>query len=137
MLQIQASSGDMFDCGFDNLGICSNVFHSCKFFAKILDDLVFQLDGVDYTIPPSGYLLQSLSGLGCSVLVNTIEDEMGIMILGGPFFRTFYISFHYSANTISIAPSATAPRLRDQMSAWTLLGLLVGSVLITAVTINL
>ena len=127
----------MFNCGSDNLDICSNTFHNCKFFAEMLDELVFQLDGVDYTVPPTGYLLQSLSGFGCSVLVNTIEDEMGIMILGDPFFRTFYISFDYSANTISLAPSATPPRLRDQMSVWTLIALMVGSVLITAVTINL
>jgi hypothetical protein len=135
--KLQKSTGNMFNCGSDGLSICKNPFHSCKYFAEILDDLVFSLDGVDYTIPPTGYLLQSLSGFGCSVLVSTVDDEMGIMILGDPFFRSFYISFDYVANTISMAPSVTPPKLRDQMSVWLVIGLMVGSVIFTAVSFNL
>jgi len=59
------------------------------------------------------------------------------MILGAPFFRSHYISFDYSANTVSIAPSATQPQIRDQMSIWTVAGVFVASVLLTAVGVNL
>jgi hypothetical protein len=62
---------------------------------------------------------------------------MGIMILGDPFFRSFYISFDYTANIVSIAPSVTPPKIRDQMSIWTVVGVVITSVLLTAVGVNL
>jgi len=63
----------MFTCGGSS-EICVNHYYSCSYFAAILSDLVFTIDGKKYIVPPSGYLIQDLSGLGCDILVGSVPD---------------------------------------------------------------
>lgn len=57
--------------------------------------LTFKLDGVDYTVPSSAYLVDNLNNVTCQVMVtfNTLDDST---VLGTPFMRQYYTYFDYT-----------------------------------------
>lgn len=73
--------------------------------------LVIQFDsaGVDAHIPPSQYIYQLDDKLnateGCYTAIAGGSDSQNVY-LGGPFFRSFYLVFHYSGLNVGIAESS-------------------------------
>ncbi len=69
----------------------------------------FQAAGVDAHIPPNQYIYQnentaSTTG-SCYTAIAGGSDNQNVY-LGGPFFRSFYLVFHYSGFNVGIAESA-------------------------------
>jgi hypothetical protein len=91
---------------------------------------------VAYSIPPSGYLVENLGGIKCSILVSSITDTEGFFVLGDTFIRNFYVSFNYDSLTVSLAQSATPPKLTNSLGFWAIFGIVAGSVLFLAVAVS-
>ena len=60
--------------------------------------LTFELDGVDYTVPSSAYLVDNLNNVTCQVMVtyNTNTTSGSGVVLGTPFIRQYYTYFDYT-----------------------------------------
>lgn len=73
--------------------------------------LVIQFDsaGVDAHIPPNQYIYQRDDKInatdGCYTAIAGGSDGQNVY-LGGPFFRSFYLVFHYSGLNVGIAESS-------------------------------
>lgn len=73
--------------------------------------LVIQFDsaGVDAHIPPNQYIYQREDKLNttkeCYTAIAGGSDSQNVY-LGGPFFRSFYLVFHYSGLNVGIAESS-------------------------------
>ena len=63
--------------------------------------MVFEIEKVLYTIPPSGYALNPNSLVNCEIGVSYSEHET--YVLGEVFMRNFVTMFDYSAMTVSFA----------------------------------
>ena len=59
--------------------------------------LTFTLNGVNYTVPSSAYLVDNLNNITCQVMVTfvTPTSTNGI-VLGTPFIRQYYTYFDYT-----------------------------------------
>jgi Eukaryotic aspartyl protease len=90
--QVFLSTEDGFDCSGS---YCVSVYKPCDKFVEKLDDIIIYIDNFSYSIPPSGYLMDGLSGIKCSILVSSIQNKEGIYVLGDTFIRNFYSSFNY------------------------------------------
>ena len=86
------NTNDGFDCSGS---YCVSVYKPCGKFVDDLQDIVIKIDSTSYSIPPSGYLMDNLNGIKCSILVSSIKDSEGIYVLGDTFIRNFYSSFNY------------------------------------------
>lgn len=76
---------------------------------KTAPSIVIQFDGVGVNahIPPNQYIYQKedkTSG-GCHTAIAGGSDKQNVY-LGGPFFRSFYLVFHYSGFNVGIAESS-------------------------------
>jgi len=58
--------------GFDCSGTYCAVNKPCGNFVDDLEDIVIKIDSTSYSIPPSGYLMENLGGIKCSILVSSI-----------------------------------------------------------------
>lgn len=80
---------------------------SCSAY-KTAPSLVVQFAaGLNAQIPPSQYIYQfegANSNLGCYTAIAGGSDNQNVY-LGGPFFRSFYLIFHYSGFNVGIAQS--------------------------------
>ena len=59
--------------------------------------LTFTLNGVNYTVPSSAYLVDNLNNITCQVMVTFVSptSSNGI-VLGTPFIRQYYTYFDYT-----------------------------------------
>jgi hypothetical protein len=66
--------------------------------------------GLDARIPPQQYIYQiegpTNSNEGCYTAIAGGTDSQNVY-LGGPFFRSFYLVFHYSGLNVGIAESSS------------------------------
>lgn len=63
------------------------------------DSFSVYIDGVAFTIPPSGFLMDFYGGnQGCSVLISDVSDSYSMYVLGDVFFRNFYVALDYKNN---------------------------------------
>ena len=56
--------------------------------------LTFTLNGVNYTVPSSAYLVDNLNNFTCQVMVT--EATSNGIVLGTPFIRQYYTYFDYT-----------------------------------------
>ena len=78
-------------------GICTSK-NMCYTYESELLDLVIQIDGINYSVPPSGYLLDvsNNNNASCILMVSALADSYGLVLLGDTFIRNFYTVFNYS-----------------------------------------
>jgi len=75
---------------------------------QTLPDLLIRIDGIQYTIPPSAYVLQ-VSMMGESVcelgiMAMDLPPSWGdVMILGDTFIKTYYTHFDIANNQVGFA----------------------------------
>ena len=97
---------------------------------KELSNLVLNIDGTDYTIPPYGYLLQDFESHKCAVAVSYVGILANQYVLGETFLRNFFVSFNYGNYTISLAQNVNAPKSFNISLAWWAILLIVLSCLL-------
>lgn len=79
-------------------GICSDIVSK-------LSNLWFSFggDGVKYVVPPQSYLTEDANALVCRVKIAKTTGNT--IILGQPWFRTFYTGFDLNNNQVSFVLS--------------------------------
>lgn len=90
----QVSEESSMICDSTVYDFCYSKHKHCHEVAPYLKDLVIQIDNQNYTIPPSGYLLDHMSGTRCGIAISSIDYNL--YILGDTFMRNFYTSFDFS-----------------------------------------
>ena len=79
-------------------GICSDIISK-------LGNLWFSFgDGMKYAVPPQSYLTEDVNALVCRVKIAKVTTGNTI-ILGQPWFKTFYTGFDIANNQISFVQS--------------------------------
>lgn len=61
--------------------------------------------GVNAHIPADQFIYQQKDGSSCFTAIGGGTDEQNIY-LGGPFFRSFYLMYHYTGLSVNIAESS-------------------------------
>ena len=100
---------------------CYSKHKHCHEVAPYLKDLVIQIDNQNYTIPPSGYLLDHMSGTRCGIAISSIDYNL--YILGDTFMRNFYTSFDFSTLQVQLASTANPPSIKDGMDVYVIMGI--------------
>jgi hypothetical protein len=77
-------------------GLCSDILS--KF-----GNLWFSFGDVKYVVPPQSYLVEDTNALVCRVKIAKTTGNT--IILGQPWFRTFYTAFDITNSQISFVPS--------------------------------
>ncbi|MFS8159891.1 MAG: pepsin-like aspartyl protease [Candidatus Roizmanbacteria bacterium] len=78
-------------------GLCSDIIGK-------LGNLWFSFtDGVKYVVPPQSYLAEDSNALVCRVKIAKTTGNT--IVLGQPWFKTFYTAFDIANNQISFVPS--------------------------------
>ncbi len=129
---VNNQTNNAFTC---NDGGCTTEAGPCGAFAGQLSDIVIYIDGIAYTIPPSGYMMDDLNLVQCTILVGSLADSEGFWVLGDTFIRNYYASFNYTAFTVSLAPTAFPPTIQPYTppSPNTPTGLSTGGIIIISV----
>lgn len=81
---------------------------ACSNYYSTMPDLVFTFEGVEFRIPPQGYVFSSDSTT-CDIAVTQMETS--VYVLGDIFFRNFAAIFNYTdnVNTMHFAVATHAP----------------------------
>jgi hypothetical protein len=72
-----------------------------------MPDLILNLQDLEFTIPPQGYVFEPEGKTApCDIAVAQLQTSF--YILGDIFFRNFVVSFNYSDTTIKIGTNVNA-----------------------------
>ncbi|MGH0179418.1 UNVERIFIED_CONTAM: hypothetical protein FKN15_001702 [Acipenser sinensis] len=73
-----------------------------------MPDVIIGINGVQYTLPPSAYILESYGGQQCSSgfqAMNLPTNAGDLWILGDVFIRQYYSIFDRTNNMVGLAKS--------------------------------
>lgn len=108
----------------------------CKAVETELQDLVIQLDGTNYSVPPYGYLVENYQSHKCAIAVSYLGILQDSYVLGDAFIKNFYSSFDYQNLTISLAQNSNGPVSFQPALTWgAWLGISIAGVVFIALVV--
>jgi hypothetical protein len=93
----------IFTCTDLSSNHCYSPNHSCASLAandtNPMPDLVFRLSGLEFTIPPQGYMFEPYNtSPPCNLAITQLVTSQ--YIFGDIFFRSFVVMFNYTDNSM-------------------------------------
>uniref|UniRef100_A0A8B9Z406 pepsin A n=1 Tax=Buteo japonicus TaxID=224669 RepID=A0A8B9Z406_9AVES len=85
------------------LGASSNGAISCSA-VNTLPDVVFQINGNAFSVPPSAYVIEGGARMGGSGSMNIPTESGELWILGDVFIREYYVIFNRANNMVGLSP---------------------------------
>ena len=94
------------NCNSATKPYCFSKTQSCSSIISSLRPLVFKLDNLTFTIPPSVYAVDGMLNNACTIAVSYSSNDSTPFIFGDPFLRSFYTTFNFKKDRVELAVSA-------------------------------